>query len=78
MRDHPAHGTYILGGTWAAKVDKQRKSLMDSFKKLFHDGLAYIPREQGGGYDQISLMRYVWPWGKKVALSHGKFIMFCN
>jgi len=73
MRDHPAHGTYILGGTWAAKVDKQRKSLMDSFKKLFKDGLAYIPREKGGGYDQIALMRYFWPWGKKVALSHDSY-----
>ena len=62
----------FLGGTWGAKVDKQRRSFMDAFKKLFHDGLAYIPREKGGGYDQIALMRYIWPWAKKVALSHGK------
>jgi len=73
MRDHPAHSTYILGGTWGAKVDKQRRSFMDAFKKLFHDGLAYIPREKGGGYDQIALMRYIWPWGKKVALSHDSY-----
>jgi hypothetical protein len=73
MRDHPAHSTYILGGTWGAKVDKQRRSFMDAFKKLFHDGLAYIPREKGGGYDQIALMRYIWPWAKKVALSHDSY-----
>ena len=51
---------------------------MDAFKKLFHDGLAYIPREKGGGYDQIALMRYIWPWGKKVALSHGKSMNWGN
>ena len=73
MRDHPAHSTYILGGTWGAKVENLRNKLMAKFKDLFRDGLAYIPREKGGGYDQIALMRYVWPWGKKVALSHGKY-----
>ena len=73
MRDHPAHSTYILGGTWGAKVNKQRSALMTAFKKMFRDGIAYIPREKGGGYDQIAIMRYVWPWAKKVAMSHDSY-----
>lgn len=73
MRDHPAHSTYILGGTWGAKINQVRQEMMSAFKKLFKDGLAYIPREKGGGYDQIALTRYIWPWAKKVALSHDSY-----
>ena len=73
MRDHPAHSTYILGGTWGAKVSEVRSQMKDAFKKLFKDGLAYIPKEKGGGYDQIALLRYIWPWAKKVALSHDSY-----
>ena len=73
MRDHPSHSAYMMGGTWGAKVSNERKSFSQAFKKLFKDGLAYIPREKGGGYDQIALVRYVWPWAKKVALSHDAY-----
>ena len=73
MRDHPAHSAFMMGGTWGAKVLNQRKELMQAFKKMFKDGVAYIGPEKGGGYDQIALTRYVWPWGKKVALSHDAY-----
>ena len=73
MRDHPSHSAYMMGGTWGAKDSNERKSFSQAFKKLFKDGLAYIPREKGGGYDQIALVRYVWPWAKKVALSHDAY-----
>ena len=32
-----------------------------------------IFRLTGGGWDQIALVRYIWPWGKKVALSHDSY-----
>jgi hypothetical protein len=35
MRDHPAHVAYMMGGTWGAKVDKERLNFFTSFKKLF-------------------------------------------
>ena len=35
MRDHPAHGSSMLGGTWGAKVIKQRKEFFLAFKSLF-------------------------------------------
>ena len=35
MRDHPAHGSYMLGGTWGTKVVNQRKEFLLAFKKMF-------------------------------------------
>ena len=35
MRDHPAHGAPMLGGTWGTKVINQRKELIEAFKQLF-------------------------------------------
>ena len=37
------------------------------------DGLAYLSREKGGGWDQIALIRYVWPWAKHVTLAHDSY-----
>ena len=73
MRDHPAHSAFMMGGTWGAKVNHQRDNFLVAFKKLFKDAIAYIDRVSGGGYDQIALVRYVWPWGKKVAISHDSY-----
>ena len=52
MRDHPAHGTVILGGMWGAKnpILKDMKYLIDSFRK--------------GDYwqvDQDFLREVIWP-----------------
>jgi len=73
MRDHPAHAAYMMGGTWGAKVNQMRNRFLDAFKKLFKDAIAYVAREEGGGWDQIALVRYIWPWSKKVALSHDSY-----
>ena len=93
MRDHPAHTAYVMGGTWGAKVKDLRKEFHAAFGKLFRDGIAYIPKERGGGYDQVgkpanknvndinpytsglisAMTRYVWPWAKKLALSHDSY-----
>ena len=60
MRDHPAHAAYMMGGTWGAKVNQMRNRFLDAFKKLFKDAIAYVAREEGGGWDQIALVRYVY------------------
>ena len=40
---------------------------------LQQDGLAYLSRDKGGGWDQIALIRYVWPWAKHVTLAHDSY-----
>jgi len=72
MRDHPAHGAVMMGGTWAAKVSDTRNRFKKSFSELFKNGLAYIDRFSGG-WDQVALHRYVWPWAKKIALIHDSY-----
>ena len=57
MRDHPAHGAVMMGGTWAAKVSDTRNRFKKSFSELFKNGLAYIDRFSGG-WDQVALHRY--------------------
>ena len=56
MRDHPAHGAVMMGGTWAAKVSSTRNRFRKSFAELFKNGLAYINRFKGG-WDQVALQR---------------------
>ena len=56
MRDHPAHGVVMMGGTWAAKVSNTRNRFKKSFSELFKNGLAYIDRFKGG-WDQVALQR---------------------
>eukprot|EP00096_Caligus_rogercresseyi_P007457 TRINITY_DN25318_c0_g1_i1.p1 TRINITY_DN25318_c0_g1~~TRINITY_DN25318_c0_g1_i1.p1 ORF type:complete len:364 (-),score=14.41 TRINITY_DN25318_c0_g1_i1:7-1098(-) len=75
MRDHPAHSTYIMGGTWGVKVPQHRKELLKAFSKLFKDtsGLAYVNRNKGG-YDQVALTKYIWPWAKWKALCHDSYL----
>jgi len=63
MRDHPAHGAPIMGGMWGAKVKQTRKEFHESFKKIFKNGVAYVNRTYGG-WDQIALQRFIWPWAK--------------
>jgi len=72
MRDHPAHEAVMMGGTWAAKVSSTRNRFRKSFAELFKNGLAYINRFKGG-WDQVALQRYVWPWAKKMALIHDSY-----
>lgn len=72
MRDHPAHGAVMMGGTWAARVSSTRNRFKKSFSELFKNGLAYIDRFKGG-WDQVALQRYVWPWAKKMAFIHDSY-----
>eukprot|EP00092_Neocalanus_flemingeri_P009488 GFUD01010214.1.p1 GENE.GFUD01010214.1~~GFUD01010214.1.p1 ORF type:complete len:192 (-),score=41.11 GFUD01010214.1:30-605(-) len=59
MRDHPAHGTYILGGTWGAKLtNKTRDKYAGMVKKLVQDASG---NEWKKGLDQILLSKWVWP-----------------
>jgi len=72
MRDHPAHGAVMMGGMWAAKVYSIRNRFKKSFTELFKNGLAYIDRFKGG-WDQVALQRYIWPWAKKLTYVHDSY-----
>jgi hypothetical protein len=47
--------------------------LKKNFFFILQDGLAYVGPDKGGGYDQIALTRFVYPWAKKVAIAHDSF-----
>ncbi len=52
------------------------RSLVSNIKlkyNIFQDGLAYVNPDQGGGWDQIALLRFVYPWAKKKALAHDSY-----
>jgi len=72
MRDHPAHGAVMMGGMWGAKVWTTRLRFRKAFTELFKNGLAYMSRLKGG-WDQVALQRYVWPWAKKMLFSHDSY-----
>lgn len=42
-------------------------------RRMFKDPMAYAPRHMGG-YDQLCLGRYVWLWGRHVAMSHDSYL----
>ena len=72
MRDHPAHGAVMMGGMWGARVDSARPRFRRAFTKLFKDRLAYVSRLKGG-WDQVALQRYVWPWAKRTTFAHDSY-----
>jgi len=72
MRDHPAHSAVMMGGMWGARVDRTRRQFRKAFTKLFKSSLAYVNRFKGG-WDQVALQRYVWPWAKKIAMVHDSY-----
>ncbi len=51
-----------------------RKQWRLAFGQLIHDAAAYAPRTKSGP-DQTVLAKYVYPWARKVALSHDSY--FC-
>ena len=73
MRDHPAHAAYIMGGMWGAKVNELRLPFEHTMKGMFNDGICYAPRDKGG-YDQICLAHYMWPWAKRVMMAHDSYL----
>lgn len=73
MRDHPAHGAFLMGGLWGAKVKNIRRDLILAFKDMFSDGVSYFKKENGFGYDQHILTRYIWHWAKFKAMQHDSY-----
>ena len=48
MRDHPQHGTEILGGTWAYRASADgRRSWLDTWRNILKDSSAW------GGKDKV-------------------------
>jgi len=77
IRDHPAHGIEILGGTWGAKVKKFQElsknhdlKPIDFYKKKFYE---LYPRDQERQPDQIFLKDYIFPIIKDSNLTHISF-----
>jgi hypothetical protein len=58
MRDHPLHGTTILGSGWGSKL--QNPNVREEWKKTWENGLkdpiAWANRKQNGP-DQVLLDR---------------------
>ena len=73
MRDHPAHNAYIMGGMWGMKIPPVREAVYTAFKKLLKDPVSYGTRSKGG-YDQVALGSWIYPWAKWKALSHDSYL----
>jgi len=72
MRDHPARTAPIMGGMWGVKTFINRDIIKTSFKKLLKNGVSYVNRTLGG-WDQVALQRFIWPWAKKHSFSHDSY-----
>jgi hypothetical protein len=60
MRDHPQHGTTILGGGWG--VNLQGKEIRPKMKKIFKEALddpIFFGSRTDRGKDQQFLSRYI-------------------
>jgi hypothetical protein len=78
MRDHPAHTAVIMGGMWGARLGAHpqtggtRHRFKQAFAKMFKNAVAYISRLKGG-WDQVALQQYVWPWAKRHTFAHDSY-----
>jgi len=74
MRDHPHHGTKILGSGWGSKLVRvqTRMNWQKAWNSGFTDKLVWAKRNSYGP-DQAFLSRYVWPWAKKTSISHDSY-----
>jgi hypothetical protein len=76
MRDHPAHTAVIMGGMWGARLSGEtggtRHRFQQAFAKMFKNAVAYVSRLKGG-WDQVALQRYVWPWAKRQTFAHDSY-----
>lgn len=73
MRDHPQHGTPVLGCGWGCKMtDMVRLKWKTTWKKGFADKIVWANRYDWGP-DQRFLSKYVWPWAKKVSIGHDSY-----
>ena len=46
--------------------------IKDCFRRMLRNGVSYVNRTLGG-WDQIALQRYVWPWAKRVSYAHDSY-----
>ena len=74
MRDHPAHNTPLLGAAWGANTVQAniRHKWLRAWQKILKDPLSRASRESKGP-DQELLTKWVWPWGKFMALEHDSY-----
>ena len=61
MRDHPHHGTHMLGGMWGSnmKTKGTRAKLAEAWTGMMGDRLIWASRSSKGP-DQTLLLKYVW------------------
>lgn len=71
MRDHPNHGTAILGGMWGARMDLTHRK---KYEALISRMLGEMSSSWGKGYDQVLLSQYVWPSVKEEACVHDSYL----
>jgi len=73
MRDHPSHGTPILGCGWGCKLtDTVRLQWKTTWQKGFKDKIVWADRKSWGP-DQKFLSRHVWPWAKRLSIGHDSY-----
>ena len=63
---------YHIEGMWGVKTFINRDIIKTSFKKLLKNGVSYVNRTLGG-WDQVALQRFIWPWAKKHSFSHDSY-----
>ena len=75
MRDNPAHGTVILGGTWCFRNSNNR-SLGVELAKIFiqKSKQRSSSEEVPSGDDQYILAKYIWPLIKYDVLQHDAYL----
>jgi len=75
MRDHPAHGTSMLGAAWGARISQPniRHKWDKSWAKMFKDEKNMLAGRHMAGPDQDLLTWYVWSWGKHMSLQHDAY-----
>ena len=67
MRDHPHHGTQILGGMFGA-----RNNVLHPFKNVFNN----YAKNSDRGYDQQFLGNIIYPYVIKISLIHASYCKY--
>ena len=72
MRDHPQHGTEILGGMWGARMDTgHREQFREVMGELLEGARGLSWRK---GLDQSLLTKYVWPRVRELSCVHDSYL----
>eukprot|EP00095_Tigriopus_kingsejongensis_P001459 maker-scaffold288_size220435-snap-gene-0.9 protein:Tk01459 transcript:maker-scaffold288_size220435-snap-gene-0.9-mRNA-1 annotation:"hypothetical protein DAPPUDRAFT_96285" len=70
MRDHPAHSSEVMGGTWGAKLNLERSKFFATMKRI----LKGSNMKRQGGYDQSVMNRHMWPWVRPISMAHDSYL----